>query len=192
MNPPPKSKHGKQCSSRDFDRCQDDLHSQKRRRNVCSVAASVPDHLALCTPVATIDIENPRPNPLESVEELPSENNLEQRDPRDIARLNILTTKKNSGSLSAPVIHHALAMTVGNNDIFTFLSSICVSMDQQLGNRSLNLSAEIGNLTKFRKKAAKKENAILLLVLHTLYLNLERVIARRVKVTRIEKLFNVK
>ena len=192
MNPPPKNKRGKQRSSRDRDHRQDDLHSQKRRRNVCSVAASVPDGLTLCTPVATIDLENPRPNPPGSVEELPSNNNLVQRDLRDIARLNVLTTKKNSGSLSAPVIHHALAMTVGNNDIFTFLSSICVSMDQQLGSRSLNLSAEIGNLPKFRKKAAKKENAILLLALHTLYLNLERAIARRVKITRIDKLFNVK
>ena len=89
MNPPPKNKRGKQRSSRDRDHRQDDLHSQKRRRNVCSVAASVPDISTLCTPVATIDLENPRPNPPESVEELPSENNLEQRDLRDIARLNV-------------------------------------------------------------------------------------------------------
>ena len=83
-------------------------------------------------------------------------------------------------------------MTIGNNDIFTYLSSICVSIDQQLGNRSLNLSAEIGNMPKFRKKAAKKDNAILLLALHTLFLNLERAIARRITITRIDKLFDVK
>ena len=77
MNPPPKNKRGKQRNSRDRDHRQDDLHSQKRRRNICSVTAPVPDGLTLCTPVATIDLENPRPNPPGSVEEfLPPNNNL--------------------------------------------------------------------------------------------------------------------
>ena len=139
--------------------------------------------------VHLFDAENPRPNQPELVEEVPT---LEQRDLSDIARLNALTTKKINGSLSAPVIQHVLSTTVVNKDIFSYLSSICLSIDQQLGDRSLNLSVEIGNLPKYRKKAAKKENAILLLALHTLFLNLERAIARRVKVTRIDKLFNVK
>ena len=44
----------------------------------------------------------------------------------------------------------------------------------------------------FEKKTSKKDNAILLLALYSVFLNLERAIAKRVKVTCIDKLFNVK
>ena len=134
MNPPPKKRRGKQRSDRDRDHRQHTLHSQKRGRSVCEVAAPVPDQLAACAPIPTVDAESPRPNQPELVEEVP---NLQQRDLSDI-------------------IQHALSTTVGSKYIFAYLSSICVSIDQQLGDRSLNLSVEIRNLPKYRKKATKK------------------------------------
>ena len=164
---------GKRRSSRARDHRQDDLHSQKRGRSVSPTPACQPDRSALSTHDTPVVLETPRPNPPKSTEELPSDSStshdLEQRDIRDIARLNVLTTKKHSGSLSAPVILHTLEITVGNKSIMSYLSLICVSLDQQLGERSLDLSAEVGSLPKFRKKASKKEHAILLLALYSVF-----------------------
>ena len=81
------------------------------------------------------------------------------------------------GFLSAPLILYVLDMTVGNKDILSYLSYICVLLDQHFDERLLNLSVEVGNLLKFCRKVSNKENTILLLAMYS-FLNSKRAILR--------------
>ena len=193
------SKESARCPSRTRDPRMNDTHSQKPSCNKSSSTHIGSNRHSVTPPPARFvnpstfiaDSHSVISPPTLSISD-PSLLEKENDDLLYIARLSVLTKAKKLGCLSGPVLQHSLEKTIGNPTIHSHLSLISVLLDQELGKKSLNLGIELGKLPTFRKKGAKKEHAVVILALFSLYKNIVKAIDLRENTTRIDKWINIK